>query len=787
MPLKKLTLKAGVNQENTRYTNENGWYESQWARFRQGTPEKIGGWARVSANYFLGICRSLWSWVTLGSQTLVSVGTDKKFYVSQGGAYYDATPIRATSTLTNPFSTTINSSTVLVTDAAGGYISGDYVTFVGSTAVGGITLLGEYRVTPQSSSTYNVTAESPVVLSMSTGVFSSQFKLANTVKVVLSTTGHLPTGFVAGTTYYVVNTSGYTFQLAATSGGTAIVPTGTQDGVHTATAKALTTTASSGGTVYAMYQINIGTEIAVPITGWGAGPWGGGPWGIGQPSTINLRLWSQSNYGEDLVFGYRNGPMYYWNASFGVTGAPFTVTIASPGVLTFSAAIPNTTAVQLTTTGALPTGLVPGTTYYVVNSSGTTCSLAATPGGTPINTSGTQSGDHSVMPRGIPITALAGATDVPTLQNFCFVSDVSRFVFAFGCTDYSSAVQDPMLIRWSDQESVVNWSPSATTQAGSIRLSHGSEIITCLQTRQEIVVYTDSAVYSLQYLGLPGVWGAQLLGDNISIMGQNCVAVASGVIYWMGVDKFYKYDGRVQTLRCDLRQYIYGDINLQQSSQVFASTSEGFNEVWFFYCSLTGPDGTGTVTNPNTIVDRYVVYNYVENNGEGVWYYGNLQRTAWLDSGLYDYPIATTYEQNLVYHEFGTDDGTTGTLAPIYSKISSAEFDIDDGDKFGFVWRMLPDITFRGSTTEAPTGTLTLIPMQNSGSGFNNPISLGGNPDATITRTSKVPIEQFTGQVYVRVRGRQMILQFENEQLGSTWQLGSPRLDIRPDGRRGNS
>jgi hypothetical protein len=787
MPLKKLILKAGVNQENTRYTNENGWYESQWARFRQGTPEKIGGWARISANYFLGVCRSLWNWVTLSSQNLIAVGTEKKFYISQGGAYYDATPIRATSTLTNPFSTILDSSAILVTDAAGGYVTGDYVTFVGSTAVGGITLLGEYRITPQSSSTYNVTAESPVLLNMSTGVFVSQFKLANGVKVVLSTTGQLPTGFVAGTTYYVVSTSGYSFNLAATSGGAAIIPSGSQSGVHTATAKANASTSLAGGTVYAMYQINIGSEVAIPIVGWGAGPWGGGAWGIGQATTINLRLWSQSNFGEDLVYGYRNGPMYYWNASFGVSGSVFTVTIASPAVLTFGYAQANNTAVQLTTSGALPTGLIPGTTYYVVNASGNTCNLSATPGGSAITTTGTQSGEHYVMTRGIPLTSLAGASDVPTLQNLCFVSDVSRFTFAFGATDYSSAVQDPMLIRWSDQESLSNWTPSATTQAGSLRLSHGSEIVTCLQTRQEIVVFTDSSVYSLQYLGPPVIWGAQILGDNISILGQNCVAVASGVIYWMGVDKFYKYDGRVQTLRCDLRQYIYNDINLQQGSQVFASTSEGFNEVWFFYCSLTGPDGTGTTTNPNTVVDRYVVYNYFENNGEGVWYYGNLQRTAWLDSGLSEYPIAATYDQNLVYHEFGTDDNTTGTPAAIYSKISSSEFDIDDGDKFGFVWRMLPDITFRGSTAEAPTGTMTLIPMQNSGSGYNNPISLGGNPDATVTRTSKVPIEQFTGQVYVRVRGRQMILQFENEQLGSQWQLGAPRIDIRHDGRRGNS
>jgi hypothetical protein len=329
-----------------------------------------------------------------------------------------------------------------------------------------------------------------------------------------------------------------------------------------------------------------------------------------------------------------------------------------------------------------------------------------------------------------------------------------------------------MLIRWSDQESVTDWTPSATNQAGSIRLSHGSEIVTCVQTRQEIVVWTDSSLYSLQYQGPPAVWSSQLLGDNISIIGPNAAIVASGVIYWMGVEKFYKYDGRTQTLRCDLRQHIFQDINLAQASQVFAGTNEGFNEVWWFYCSENSNE-----------VDLYVTYNYQED----VWAYGTLGRTAWLDSGLRQYPLAATYRYNLVNHEQGNDDNETGTPAAITAVIGSAEFDIDDGDHFGFVWRMLPDITFRGSNTASPQVTMTLIPMQNSGSGYNNPISLGGNPDATVTRTSTSVIEQFTGQVYVRVRGRQMILQVESTQLGCAWQLGSPRIDIKQDGRRGNS
>jgi hypothetical protein len=329
-----------------------------------------------------------------------------------------------------------------------------------------------------------------------------------------------------------------------------------------------------------------------------------------------------------------------------------------------------------------------------------------------------------------------------------------------------------MLIRWSDQEDYLEWFPSATNQASSLQLSSGSKIVTALQSRQEILVWTDSALYSMQYQGPPAVWGAQLLADNLSIAGPNACAIASGVTYWMGIDKFYKYDGRTQTLRCDLRQYIFQDINLEQAAQIFASTNEGFNEVWFFYCSAN-----------SFTIDKYVTYNYAED----VWAYGTMARTAWLDSALRQHPMAATYSYNIVFHEQGNDDNETGTTLPINAVIETTEFDIDDGDHFGFVWRIVPDITFRGSDTASPQVTMTLIPMQNSGSGYNSPISLGGNSDATIVRTATVPIEQFTGQVYVRVRGRQMIMKVESNQLGCAWQLGSPRIDIRQDGRRGNS
>jgi hypothetical protein len=326
-----------------------------------------------------------------------------------------------------------------------------------------------------------------------------------------------------------------------------------------------------------------------------------------------------------------------------------------------------------------------------------------------------------------------------------------------------------MLIRWSAQDDIYNWTPDATNQAGFVRVSHGSEIVATVQTRQEVLVFTDSSVYSLQYLGPPYVWAPQLLGDNVSIQGPNAAVIASGIVYWMGVDKFYSYDGRVQTLNCDLRRHVFGDFNQSQAAQVFAGTNEGFNEVWWFYCSA----------NSNTI-DRYVIYNYLEK----IWYYGtNLGRTAWLDSGLLDYPLAATYSNNLVYHENGLNNNETGTTAAIDAYISSSEFDIGDGHNFGFVWRVLPDLTFENAenspTGAAPSVAMTLYGLANSGSGVTSSASQPVAKSSTYVIT-----EQFTGMIFTRMRGRQMIFKISSNQINTVWQLGAPRIDIRPDGRR---
>jgi len=372
--------------------------------------------------------------------------------------------------------------------------------------------------------------------------------------------------------------------------------------------------------------------------------------------------------------------------------------------------------------------------------------------------------------RAVTVSSLGGASDVPTIVNLAFVSDIFRFAFCFGANDFGSSALDPMLIRWSDQEDVANWTPAAINQAGSLRLSEGTEIIDAIQARQEVLVWTDSALYGLQYLGAPEVWGAQLLGSNITIASPNATVYSGNIAYWMGTNKFYYYDGTVKTLPCEVRSYVFDDFNQDQADQVVCGSNEQFDEIWWFYCSAEATQN-----------DRYVVYNYVEN----VWYYGTMSRSAWIDSDLRDYPISATYSNNLVYQEYGVDCNELGSPNPIVATITSAQFDLDDGDRFMLINRMLPDMTFEGSTADSPAATMTLNPLENSGSGRYDPASVGGNSSATVTRTATVPVEAFTGQVFTRVRGRQMSIKIESTELGVTWKLGAPRMDMRPDGRRG--
>jgi len=622
MPLIKFLPKPGMNQENTRYTAEGGWWDGDKVRFRQGTPESIGGWARISGSTFIGACRSLWAWVTLGGSKLVGVGTNLKFYIQRGGQYYDITPVRATATLTDPFTATNGSSIITVADTAHGALVGAYVTFSGAVGLGG-----------------TITA----------GVLNREYPVAS-----------------------VVDASTYTIDVGVAANATDV--TGSPGG---------------GAAVSAAYQINVGAGVDIPLVGFGAGSFGDGVWGTGGTSAYEtrLRLWTQYNYGEYLIFTPRGGKPYIWDASSGTTT------------------------------------------------------------------------------RATAVEATVGASDVPTSVLTIIISDTSRFAIALGCNELGSSTLDPMLIRWSDQEQYAMWTPAITNQAGDIRLSIGSEIVTGIQVRQEIAVLTDSALYALQYLGPPYVWGSQLLGDNISIISPRAAVVASGVLFWMGVDKFYVYDGRVQTLDCNLLRSVYGDLNTLQVAQIFCGTNEGYNEVWWFFCSADSAD-----------VDRYVVYNYAEK----LWYQGTMARTAWIDNGMNGRPLAATYSHNLVEHEVGVDDVETATPAALNAYISSSEFDIGDGHNFGFIWRAVPDLTFRGATEGTnPEVTLTIYPMLNSGSGTAAAVSAG-----VVKGASYIVPEEFTGQVGMRVRGRQMVFKIGANKVGTAWQLGATRLDVRQDGRR---
>lgn len=745
MPLQKLAFRPGVNRENTSYSNEGGYYASNKIRFRSGQPEKIGGWAadtgttvsalKPSTGTLWGVARGMWNWLNLTGYNLLAIGTNLKYYIQNGpnGLVYDVTPLRSTTTAGEAtFAATNGSPIITVTDIAHGAQAGDFVTFSGAVSLGGnITaaiLNAEFQITAYiSSNQYTITA------SVNANSSDSGNGGASVVAAYQITTGvdiySLNVGWGAGTWGGIVfgtatnqldgsiNNSVTTITVDSTASfsasGNILIDSENISYTSKNSTQFLGCTrglSGAGSGAAASHADNAIVTQSTTFTGWGSPA----ATGIG----IQLRLWSQSNFGEDLIFNPRGGALYYWaNAA---------------SASTFNR------------------GQYLGPSTAIVTKSGT-------------------------------ITTDAYC---PTVANFVMVSDASRFVLVFGCNDYGSAIQDPLLIRWSDQESFATWYPAVTNQAGSYRLSHGSQIVTAMQTRQEILVLTDSAIYSMQYLGPPYVWSFQIMGDNISIAGPNAIATANNITYWMGTDKFYMYSGRVQTLPSTLREYVFNDINLEQAFQFCAGTNEGYSEVWWQYCSAN-----------SSVVNRYVIYNHLENT----WYYGdwdnyqnlNQGRTAWLDSSLRSFPMATTYgvaggnsNAQLVYHENGVDDGTVNPSVPIVAQVTSSDFDIGDGHNFGFVWRLIPDLTFDGSNVNQPTAMFTVLPRANSGAPYGN----SNNPDVVSTQnyqnTRTYAIQEFTQQVYVRIRGRQMAFKVSSNEIGVQWQLGVPRIDIRPDGRR---
>jgi len=639
MPLAKLQFRPGVNKENTSYSNEGGWSDSDKIRFRFGFPEKIGGWTRRSNYSFLAPCRALHSYVTLQGSLLMAVGTRFKFYINEGGFYYDITPIRATTAAGDvTFGATNGSSTIDVADTGHGAVTGDFVTFSGAASLGG-----------------QITAN----------VLNQEYQIN------------------------VVDENNYTVQARTVSTIASI----TVDGVLNPTPVTAdgSDTGNGGAAVVGVYQINSGLGVVVSGTGWGSSTWGRGTWGSSSTlSTVNnVRLWGIDNFGEDLLFNARDGGIYYWDTSASDYGVDRAVALAD-----------------------LP-GADPGT---------------------------------------------------PTIAKQVLVSDTDRHIIAFGCDAQNNVgVQDPLLIRFSSQESLTDWDAEVTNTAGDLRVGSGSEIIVAVETRNQVLVFTDISLHSMQFLGPPFTFGLAQVAENITIAGPSAVTAVDDKVFWMGIGDFYVYTGQTQKLPCPVRAYIFDDINNSQIDLTVCALNSTFSEVWWFYPSAS--------SNEN---DRYVVFNYVENT----WAVGTLTRTAWQDRGLFNAPIAASTDGYLYNHETGQNDGSTNPPSAITSYIESSQMSIGEGNNFVFLSKLIPDLTFENSISDAPNVTFTLQARNFPGGAYLQ------SDNSSVVQTATTPVEQFTEQTFIRLRGRSFALKVESDTTDTQWRLGTPRVDIRPDGRR---
>lgn len=634
MPLTKLQFRPGINREVTSYTNEGGWRDCDKVRFTKGYPEKIGGWQRFGVGSYLGTIRSLHPWQSLDGDRLIGAGTGLKYYVEQGGAFNDITPIRATTGAGDvTFSATDGSSTIEVTDTAHGAVAGDFVTFSGATGLGG-----------------NITAD----------VLNQEQRISR-----------------------IVDTDTYEFEARAASTPISNI---TVDGqlVPTPVVADFSDTGDGGASVVGAYQINIGLDTVLYGVGWGAGAWGRGTWGSAadiNTLTADLRIWSQDNFGEDLIINPRNGGIFYWDRS-------------------------------------------------------------------------ASSGSYQ---RAVPLSDLAGASSVPTVARSILVSDRDRHVIAFGCdSEGDPGIQDPLLIRFSDQENPAEWASTVTNTAGELRIGSGSEIVGVFETRQQVLVFTDTSLHAMQYLGTPFTFGINLISENTTLQGPNAGVAMDDMVFWMGRTEFYMYNGSVQRIPCMVRTYVFDDFNFLQGEKVSCGINSAHSEVWWFYPSANSQNN-----------DRYVVYNYAEN----VWHIGSLERSAWIDRGALDHPIAAGLDGYLYEHELGFDDGSTTPASAIESYIQSSPIDLGDGEQFSLIRRVFPDIVFKNSSNPSPEADVTISVRNQSGASY-------------FRSTTATFADNDRQQLDFRLRGRQMSIKISADQINSTWRLGSPRVDLRPDGRR---
>ena len=779
MPLTSLKFKPGINRESTSYSNEGGWFTCDKIRFRFGAAEKIGGWQSYSDNTFLGTCRALFSWVALDGTKYLGLGTNLKYYIADGGAYNDITPLRSTTGAGDVTFSATNGSTVLtVLDTAHGALANDFVTFSGAATLGG-----------------TVTA----------AVLNAEHQIAS-----------------------IVNNNSYTITLAAAANGS--------------------DTGSGGSSAVGKYQVNTGLDTNFFGTGWGAGVWNGvdtdeltttlneeldaSETAVDVTSATGMSTSDVIDVGGELMLisGISTNTLTVTRGHGGTTAAVHsngelvrlvlgnataiddTVTLINGSGLASDATVTTATVdsaaafsssgyikiedekIQYTgTTSTTFTGLTRGSlsttaathadneavieasfgwgmpaestvsganlTNWTHDNFGEDVLINVKNGGIYYwdRTSGTSS-------RAVELNTLSGSTLAPTIAKQIMVSDQDRHVIAFGCDGEASiGTQDPLLIRFGSQESLTAWQSLATNTAGELRISTGSEIVVAIQTKQQILVYTDVSLHGMQFLGPPFTFGLNEISRNITIASPNAAVAVNDFVFWMGSKEFYVYGGTVQRLPCTVLDYVFGDFNRDQIGKVTAGHNSSYGEVWWFYPSKS------SATN-----DRYVIYNYQEK----VWYFGNLTRTAWVDRGINQYPIAAHTDNKLYYHEFGQDDGSTNPPSAISANIESSQIDIGDGEKFSFIRRVIPDVTFRDSTNETPRVNMVVKTRNFPGVTFNETNS------STVSQSVSTPVELFTEQLHIRARGRSFAFRIESDVTGVMWRLGTPRLDVRQDGRR---
>jgi len=704
MPLTKLQFRPGINRETTSYSNEGGWFDMDKVRFRFGYPEKIGGWIKESTNAFLGTCRALHPWIALDGSNFLGVGTHLKYYINEGGAYNDITPIRVTTAAGDiTFSANANTlsagitavtDTIPLTSASGFPASGrikigsEIITYA---LVSGNNLTGCVRgvndtVAASHSSSAAVTCATLIVTDADHGALENDFVTYSGT----ATLGGNITADVINQEYqitHIINVNSYQIEARTVSTIGSITTT---TGLNPTYVFATTSDSGNGGSsVVGAYQINTGLDTTIVGTGWGAGTWSRGTWGSGASlatSGQTLRIWSHDNFGEDLLINVRDGDIFYWDKTNGLAN------------------------------------------------------------------------------RAVELASIAGANKVPTIAKQVLVSDRDRHVIAFGCdSELEPGVQDPLLIRFSDQENILDWQSLVDTTAGDLRIGSGSKIITAVETRQQILVFTDVSLHAMQFLGPPFTFGINAISENITIASPLAAIAVEDNVYWMGAEEFYAYGGAVQRIPCSVRDYVFTNINNDQLEKVTAGLNTAFSEVTWFYPSASSTEN-----------DSYVTYNY----DQKIWYYGLMNRTCWLDRGVNNDPLAASTDHYLYFQEIGFDDGSTSPASAITSYIESSQMDLGEGDQFAFMRRLIPDLTFRNSTAPSPQATMTLKVRNFPGGNYLS------SDARTVVKTASIPVEQFTEQVFVRLRGRSFAFRIESEDTGVGWRLGSPRVDVRPDGRR---